>query len=64
MSHDTDETRQHFEARNLDQQMKNAYAEFSADPNAPSRRLMAEAYGSLGALVLVFVIFGVFFLVF
>jgi hypothetical protein len=48
MSHDTNETRQHFKLRNLDQDMKNAYAEASR-VRSPEyvRRLKAENRGIL-----------------
>lgn len=65
MSHDTNETKQHFKFRNLDQDMREAHAKaFEVKPKEYVRRLKAENLGILIALaVLAFVwcyVLGVF----
>ena len=53
MSHDTNETKQHFEFRNLDEDMRKAYAEASrVVPAEHVRRLNAQNRGILITLVI------------
>jgi len=59
MSQDTNETRQHFESRNLDRDMRKAHAEtLRVDPREHVRRLKAENLGILIMLALIAAIGG------
>ena len=54
MSQDTNETRQHFESRDLDRDMRKAHAEtFAVNPREHVRRLKTENIGILVALAVI-----------
>jgi len=54
MSQDTNETRQHFESRDLDRDMSKAHAEtLAVNPREHVRRLKTENLGILVALAVI-----------
>ena len=60
MSTDSHETEQHFQTRNLDQDMRDAYAEtLKVHPKEHVRRLQAENKGILAFLAIIIVIVAV-----